>query len=670
MSANHIERDSSSAAVRASKVRSQTTSYVLAGSTTTAAIANATPLSMAGYIVNVSVAVLAFKSWTPPAELASWAIGAYLLAAWLIYRWAVRSKRSIRLHRAKDERSSLAQRKAVLFGVLLALPWGSLGFWLLGSLPHERELILLALVTGMAASGSVLLSAAPLAAVTYMACILTPAALKCFLLIGGTEYDLLGVLAISYAVFLLNCIRSCAKLFAERHRAVEELSASLIEAQRARRETEHAALHDLLTGLPNRRALLGHSLLSGKEEATRYALFYIDLDRFKPINDTFGHDVGDKLRRDVGARLKACMRDGDFVARLGGDEFTLLADGIDDQAVAEVRASEVLAEICKPYIIDGHLLNIGVSLSGEDAGETGELLRMADLALYEAKAGRHRYCCYRVSMRTKLKVRQQLENDLRGAIPNNQLELFFQPIVELKTQRLFGAEALIRWNHPERGVIAPNEFLPIAEDIGLLRIMERWVLAEACEEAALWPRHLVISVNVSPSSIMHGEIAQIVSDILTRSKLDPDRLELEVTETAILNHDTETHRKFHELKTLGVSIAMDDFGTGYSSLAYLSRFPFDRIKIDRSFVFDLLKDPRSASIVAATVDMARALGLRTTAEGVETDLQLRKLQILGVELGQGYLFRKPLSKTELPQLFLREGLLAAGPGHSSPASAS
>jgi diguanylate cyclase (GGDEF)-like protein len=621
-----------------------------------AAVDRATPLSMFAHVVNVTVALVAFHSSVRVDALALWGAASYAAAIWLVVRAIFRARRKARTGASRSGRTP-STRKAVVFGALLAAPWGVLGFWLLGELPQQQELILIALCVGMSAGGSVLLSAVYPAAVTYMACVLVPVALKCFLL-AGSEYLLLGTLALCFALFLLNLIDNYARLFAEKQRAVEELSRSLIASEDAQREIGHAAMHDALTGLPNRRAFLSRTAdLTGRGEAA-CALFYFDLDRFKPVNDTFGHGVGDKLLQAVGVRLGAFARPGDFAARLGGDEFTLLAGNIRSQAEAEARAAAILDGLCHPYSIDGHLITIGVSIGvvivDRDASDTTHMLKMADLALYKAKRSTGpRYCLYLPSMLAELEARQNAEKALHLAVEDRQLELHYQPIVELSSQRLVGVEALLRWRHPEHGLIAPGEFLPLAEEIHLLHAIETWVIEEACRQAALWPDHITIAVNVSPSLVVYTEIAATVADILSATGLRAERLELEVTESAILDNDGQTRRKLGELKALGLSLAMDDFGTGYSSLAYLSRFPFDRIKIDRAFVEGLLNDSGSALIVRATTDMARSLGLRTTAEGVETTLQSNILQELGIQYGQGYLYSRPVPADDLPVLFLR-----------------
>jgi diguanylate cyclase (GGDEF)-like protein len=628
-----------------------------------ATVDRATPLGMFAHVINVTVALIALHSSVPVIPLALWAAASYGVAAWLVLRAIRRARRKARTGAAPSGRMP-STRKAVIFGALLAAPWGVLGFWLLGGQPQQQELIVIALCVGMSAGGSVMLAAVYPAAVAYMACILLPVAVKCILL-QGTEYLLLGALALSYAMFLLNCIDNYARMFAEKQRALEELSRSLLAAENAQREIEHTAMHDALTGLPNRRAFLSRTLALKESGEAKCALFYFDLDRFKPVNDTFGHSVGDKLLQAVGSRLGACAQAGDFVARLGGDEFTLLAGKIRGQADAEARAVAILDSLSRPYDIDGHPITVGVSIGvvivNRDVGDTTQMLKMADLALYKAKHGTgRRYCLFQPSMLAELKARQAIESALRLAVEHHQLELHYQPIVELASQRLIGVEALVRWRHPERGLIGPGEFLPLAEEMKLLHTIETWVLEEACRQAALWPEHIVIAVNVSPSLVVYTEIATTIAGILSATGLPAARLELEVTESAILDNDGQTRRKLKELKSLGASLAMDDFGTGYSSLAYLSRFPFDRIKIDRAFVQGLREDSGSALIVRATTEMARSLGLRTTAEGVETPLQLKMLQELGIEFGQGYLFSKPLPVEELPLLFLRG--VATAPG--------
>ena len=621
-----------------------------------ATVDRATPLSMFAHVINVTVALIAFNSSVPVVPLALWAAASYAVAGWLVLRAIMRARRKARAGASPSGRMP-STRKAMIFGALLAAPWGVLGFWLLGQLPQQQELILIALCVGMSAGGSVMLSAVYPAAVTYMACILVPVAAKCILL-QGNEYLLLGALALSYAIFLLNCIDNYARMFAEKQRAVEELSRSLVAAEDAQREIEHTAMHDALTGLPNRRAFLTRTLALKESGEAKCALFYFDLDRFKPVNDTFGHGVGDKLLQAVGSGLAACAQQGDFVARLGGDEFTLLAGNIRSQADAEARAVAILDSLSRPYSIDGHPITVGVSIG---VVIYDQRRRRHDP---DAQDGRPRALQGETRHRPSLLPVPAIDAGGTEGAPDDRERLAFggrassarAALPAHRRTRLAPSgrrRSLVRWRHPDRGLIGPGEFLPLAEEMQLLHTIETWVLEEACRQAALWPEHIVIAINVSPSLVVYTEIATTIAGILSATGLPAARLELEVTESAILDNDGQTRRKLGELKSLGVSLAMDDFGTGYSSLAYLSRFPFDRIKIDRAFVEGLLDNSGSALIVRATTEMARSLGLRTTAEGVETPLQSKMLQELGIEFGQGYLFSKPLPVEELPLLFLR-----------------
>jgi diguanylate cyclase (GGDEF)-like protein len=603
------------------------------------ALARSTPLSMLGHIVNVTIAIIAFHESIPAYSLLAWGVSAYSVAAYVLFRWIRRTPKPPSIQRSL--------KISIIYGALLAAPWGVLGAWLLGQLPQQQELILIALCVGMSASGSVLLSTIYPAAITYMACILAPVAIKCFFLLAGREYLLLGALTLCYAFFLLNCITVCARLFAEKTNAVQELEKSLSEI-------EHAAFHDALTGLKNRRALFDQpdtfSRFTSSIEASPYVLFYIDLDRFKPVNDAYGHTVGDELLKAVAGRLNTFAQSGSLIARIGGDEFVLLVDNIDDQFAAEAIASTIIYMICQPYKIADHLLTVGASIgiafSNKQHGDIAHLLKLADMALYEAKNKRNQICCYCPSMLAKLEARKEMEDGLRSAVTENQFELHYQPIFDLRSLELVGAEALLRWRHPLRGLISPAEFLPLAEEMQLIHKIGEWVLDQAARQAMQWPKPLLVSVNLSPTQFMHTDITSTVKTILSATGLPADRLELEVTEAVILTDDRQTKKKLADLNGCGIGLAMDDFGTGYSSLGYLSRFPFERIKIDRTFVDGLLDNDSCASIVRATVDIARSLGMKTTAEGIETDAQLMTLQQLGIQFGQGYLFSKALPADE------------------------
>ena len=417
--------------------------------------------------------------------------------------------------------------------------------------------------------------------------------------------------------------------------------------------------HDQLTGLPNR-ALLAARLDEALANSARaggkpVAMHCLDLDHFKQVNDTLGHGAGDALLRTVSQRLRACLRSGDTLARLGGDEFAVVQIGVEAPEHAGVLASRLIEAVRAPVIIDGHRvfvgLSVGLALStpGVDAAE---ITKQADIALYQAKAaGRGGFCYFAPEMNAKVMQRNEIENDLRLALERGQLLAHYQPQIDLETGAIVGAEALMRWDRPGHGYVPPLDFIPIAEETGLIVPMGAWLLRETCREAATWPQPIRIAVNVSPIQFRDPDFYDIVRDALTRSGLDPRRLELEVTE-GILIHDTqETLAILAQLRALGVRLAMDDFGTGYSSLGYLQKFRFDKIKIDRAFVKNLGADIHADAIVRAVVGMGQALGIATNAEGVESVEQAAMLRAHGCREGQGFLYSRPLPAASLRSLF-------------------
>jgi predicted signal transduction protein with EAL and GGDEF domain len=350
-----------------------------------------------------------------------------------------------------------------------------------------------------------------------------------------------------------------------------------------------------------------------------------------------------------------------MLARLGGDEFTLVLEHVPNQNVAGARAASIIEKICQPYNLEGHTVSvdasIGIALDSESVADIEDLLKMADLALYKCKdESGNQFCHYDPSMLVRMEERRSLESGLRQAVKKDEFELYYQPLFDLKSLKMVGAEALIRWRHPLDGLILPGQFLPLAEEMRLLDRIGAWVLERACRDAALWPDDLRVAVNLSPNQVVHTDIVATVRDMLSVANLPGNRLELEVTESVILGNNSRTQQKLVDLKSLGVGLTMDDFGTGYSSLAYLSRFPFDRIKIDRSFVDGMINNNNCASIVRATVDLARNLKMLTTAEGIETWPQLDKLADLGVDLGQGYLFSKPLTAEDFAVFMLKTSI--------------
>ena len=389
----------------------------------------------------------------------------------------------------------------------------------------------------------------------------------------------------------------------------------------------------------------------------RLAVLYVDLDRLKRVNDTLGHPIGDQLLKGVADRLRGCIRDIDTVARLSGDEFAIIQSSIDQPSDAAALATRIRAAIREPIDLDGHQVvvdtSIGISIAPNDGTELDELLKTADIALYEAKnTGRGTYCFYETDMNERMQVRGKLEHDLRSALANGEFELFYQPIVSLQDNKITSFEALLRWHHPERGMISPAEFIPIAEEMGLIIPLGEWVLRTACAEAATWPSDIKVSVNVSSLQLTNKNLVNVIISAIASARIPADRLELEITESVFIQNtfaNLSTLKKLHEL---GVKFAMDDFGTGYSSLGYLLSFPFSKIKIDRSFIVGLSDKNESRAIVRAVADLARNLSMIVTAEGVETDQQLEQVRLLGCTEMQGYLFSQPLPAAEIHRLFL------------------
>ncbi|MFH6785520.1 MULTISPECIES: putative bifunctional diguanylate cyclase/phosphodiesterase [Methylobacterium] len=444
--------------------------------------------------------------------------------------------------------------------------------------------------------------------------------------------------------------------------AVEKLLR--IEAKRSEAEARvvRLASRDPLTDLPNRRVF--RSSLEERAEAARatpdapYAVMFLDLDRFKLVNDTLGHKVGDHLLQAVGDRLAAVLEPGEVLARLGGDEFALMVPRAGDRARLEALARRIAEAVLPPFEIGSHQIrssvSIGIAVGPADGGTADDILIAADLALYAVKAGkRGTFLFYDRRMSEGLEERRQLEADLRRAIERGELELHYQPSVMLKTGEIAGFEALARWCHPVRGNVPPSLFISIAEECGLIHAIGEWSLTEACRQAATWPERLKIAVNLSPVQFSGPDLVGMVRGVLARTGLPAHRLELEITEQMLLDSGEATLAILRDLKALGLHVAMDDFGTGYSSLNYLRSFPFDRIKIDRSFVTGLGAGAQNAAIVRAVIDIARVLGMRTTAEGIETAEQHRVLALLGCDEVQGYLFGRPVPAEEARALIAR-----------------
>ncbi len=420
------------------------------------------------------------------------------------------------------------------------------------------------------------------------------------------------------------------------------------------------AHHDPLTRLPNR--VLFHDrmeqALAQVDRGVRFAVLCLDLDRFKLVNDTLGHPVGDMLLRQVADRLKACVREGDTVARLGGDEFAVVLLDLSDPAEVDALGARMIEAVGSGFNIDGHRINVGTSigmaLSPADGSIADELLKKADTALYGAKtSGRGTACFYEEEMNAALQLRRETEVGLCHAIEAQEFELHYQPLVDAHSRRLTSFEALVRWQHPERGLVLPDAFVPVAESSGLIGAIGQWVLRKACMDAATWPRDISVAVNLSPSQFKDKNLVSYVRTALADSGLPADRLELEITESVLLHDNSVIVAILNEIKLLGVKISMDDFGTGYSSLSYLRCFPFDKVKIDRSFIKDLPRDRNSMAIVRAIVGLGETFGMTITAEGVETDEQAAQLSMANCTRLQGYLFSKPIAAADIPALMQR-----------------
>jgi diguanylate cyclase (GGDEF)-like protein len=431
--------------------------------------------------------------------------------------------------------------------------------------------------------------------------------------------------------------------------------------ERGRRNLEriaHLAHFDALTDLPNRvlfRRELQEALARARRADEETAVLCIDLDHFKTVNDTLGHPVGDALLQAVADRLRHCVREGDSVARLGGDEFAVVQAGPNLPAGAGELADRVVAAMAEPFVIQGHQVvigaSVGIAIAPTDAHQPDELLKKADMALYRVKAeGRGGFHFFEKAMDERLQARRTLELDLRHAVAAGEFELHFQPLMNLATGRVGCCEALLRWASPQRGLVSPADFIPLAEEIGLIVPLGEWVLREACRQAAEWPSHVRVAVNISPAQFRSRNLLGVVMSALAASGLEAERLELEITESVLLQDNAANLAVLHSLRDVGVRISMDDFGTGYSSLSYLRSFPFDKIKIDQSFVRDLPTDPDAMAIVRAVTGLGASLGMSTTAEGVETADQLEELKRQGCDEIQGYLISRPVPAAQIAYL--------------------
>lgn len=442
------------------------------------------------------------------------------------------------------------------------------------------------------------------------------------------------------------------------------------ERKRLEEQLTHQALHDPLTNLANRvlfRDRVEHALTKLDRHKTSLSVLFLDLDNFKTINDSLGHVAGDRLLISFAERLQSCLRNSDTAARLSGDEFAILIEDAKGQETAAVIADKINDVLRLPIVVDGKdvfvsiSIGIAVTKTGEEKPE--ELLRNADVAMYMAKRqGKGRYVIFESQMHEALMERIEIEDNMRQAIENEEFALHFQPIIDLETERTVGMESLVRWNHPQKGLISPAQFIPIAEDTNLILPLGKWILEEACRQAQVWQyqydnkAYLSISVNLSIRQFQQKELVAIVSNALVKSGLAPQRLILEITENHMLQNTETTIKRLHELKKLGVRLAIDDFGTGYSSLSYLQRFPIDIIKIDKSFIDKINQTKEGVALTRAIIMMSESLNLKTIAEGIEQAEQAETLQHLGCEFGQGFYFSKPLNKNDMDDFLTKANL--------------
>jgi diguanylate cyclase (GGDEF)-like protein len=440
-------------------------------------------------------------------------------------------------------------------------------------------------------------------------------------------------------------------------------SRNSLQLERVNRRVLELAQTDILTGLPNRAFFLErlHDINSDERQREgRFSILMLDLDRFKNVNDSLGHAAGDELLRQVSNRLKSLLRSTDVLARLGGDEFAVIQRMCEDQRAGSIElAARISKLVAAPFLLPGHRVeigaSIGIALAPEHGSDKEALLKKADLALYRSKsAGRDCYTVYDEAMSADLEARNTLEGDLRDAIARCQFEVHYQPFFDFQTGQRRGAEALVRWRHPTRGLIPPDQFIPLAEETGLIIPLGEWVIRRACDDAMSWPDDTKVSVNLSPVQFKQAELFDMIKSALQNSGLPPERLEIEITESVLLERALENHAFIERLRGIGISLALDDFGTGYSSLGSLTALPFNKIKIDKSFIADLTQSHKSTAIICSILTLAVGLDMSVTAEGVETREQYERLRAMGVNFAQGYLMGRPMPIDELerqPQVY-------------------
>jgi diguanylate cyclase (GGDEF)-like protein len=598
------------------------------------------PWMMLANASNALVLLAAF--WTSP-DL-PWAAG---WASCVVLYAAIFGIRSLRRRRTAAVRtvSERTVRRAVRNAFLLGCLWAVLPLWFFEGASSGQQLIITCLCAGMLGGAAFAFATIPIAAISFASPLFLASAIA-IARTGDQTYLLVAILMIVYSVIILRGVFTHA----------------LQSANRMARqiEVEQEARRDPLTNLGNRTSFhenLVEAFARLERRGEFFALLYLDLNDFKSVNDRLGHAAGDELLVQVADRLQSSKGQADTLARLGGDEFAMIAANVlrPDQAAA--IAERIVKAFDTPFCIDGHQISsavsLGVAMAPANGSDLASLLKNADIALYHAKRGAGSSVqIFEPSHDAKAQERRTLEHDLRAALARNEFRLVFQPILNLASGRIVGCEALLRWKHPTHGVLEPAQFIQTAEETGLIHAIGEWILFEACRAGAGWPEDTKVAINLSPVQLRRIGILKAIIAALADAAMSPSRLEIEITESALIaRSDVETLRAMREL---GVTIALDDFGVGYSSLAHLRKLPLDRIKIDRSFIADLLIDPDCAAIVKCVIGLVDGLGMSVTAEGVETKDQLSCLQTLGCAEAQGYLISLPKSADEISALFGRE----------------
>ncbi|MDO9412451.1 MAG: EAL domain-containing protein [Pseudolabrys sp.] len=617
------------------------------------AVVQLTPLTLVINIANALVVVHYFWDMAPKPTLVAWGLLISALAALGLKPWL--GKR----HQQPKGVSARGVRRVTMHGAVLAMAWGLAPMLLLPHADLMGQMFLIFLATGMMAGGAFCLSTLPFAGLAYTWVMLIETIIG-MSLTGHAPFVYVGILLTTYTIFLSHNLVAHGALFVAHVSDKLKLAAqSELIAQLSEERITHLAYCDPVTNLPNRVAFCEQAdrILSGMTESGRTAaLLTLDLDQFKFVNDTLGHPVGDALLSAVGQRLSACVRERDIVARLGGDEFAILQIEPELPQDAMMLARQIVDAFKEPFkLAHGELAistSIGIALVPADGCTSDLLLQRAELGLYAAKDdGPGTYHFFEANMEAGALRRRALEDGLRMALKNGEMEVVFQPLIDLESWSLAGCEALARWKSPEWGYVSPAEFIPVAEATGMIDEIGAWILRAAVTEAQNWPNDTVVAVNLSAVQLRSQRLLSTVVNALADSGLPAHRLELEVTESIFLDGGEGPLCMLQNLRTLGVRTSLDDFGTGYSSLSYLRRFPFDKIKIDKSFIDNVAASSESLAIIRAIVALANTLGMSTTAEGVESTEQVARLLDAGCTQIQGYVFSAPRPATDIARMF-------------------